>query len=173
MSGIPARAAIEKAFQYAMQNEKRIRNLLRKAARGDEQCALEMFSDVALERLPRLFELYDGVRPIDNYMLNNIRWYAFKYVNARRRGLAFESEETYEAKSDYVDALDNLNELDRYLIEASVFYDMSYKEIAADLQWSVSAVSRAVKKAKQRVADMYDENRDWVFVKRVLEIITS
>jgi DNA-directed RNA polymerase specialized sigma24 family protein len=161
----------DEAFEYAVKNEKRIRALLLKSARGNRDLAEEMFSDVALERLPRLFELYDGVRPVDNYMLNNIRWYAFKYMN-RRRNAELHETGAYE-KASHLDALDALDELDRYLIEASVLYGMTNTEIARELQWPTHCVSRALKKAKEHLAECYDENRDWVFVKRVIRCLCS
>jgi len=146
--------------------------MLLKSARGDRNLAEEMFSDVALERLPRLFELYDESRPIDNYMLHNIRWYAFKYMNRRKHYSELEHTGIRD-KHSHLDALDSLNELDRYLIEANVLYGMTYTEIAADLNWPSYLVSRAVKTAKDRLAECYDENRDWVFVKRVIRILCN
>jgi DNA-directed RNA polymerase specialized sigma24 family protein len=172
MDGSHADDATTKAFEYAMQNEKRIRSMLLKSARGDRQLADEMFSDVALERLPRLFELYDASRPIDNYMLHNIRWYAFKYMNKRRHYAELEHTGIRD-KHGFTDALDSLNELDRYLIEAHVLYGMTFTEISKDLNWPVHLVSKAVKIAKDRVAECYDENRDWVFVKRVIRILCN
>ncbi len=146
--------------------------MLLKMARGDRNVAEEMFSDVALERLPRLFELYDESRPVDNYMLNNIRWYAFKYMNRRKHHAELEHTGIRD-KHSHLDALDLLNELDRYLIEANVLYGMTYTEIAADLSWPSYLVSRAVKTAKKRLAECYEENRDWVFVKRVIRILCN
>lgn len=174
MNGTLAESATTLAFSYAIKNEKRIRAMLLKAARGDSVLASEMFSDVAIARLPRLFELYDGARPVDNYMMNNIRWYAFKYVNAKhRRAQPLDVDVSYSQPPEYIDCLDQLNDLDRYLIEANVIYEMALTEIAADLRWPVSRVSKAVKAAKAKVAAMYEENPDWLFVKKVLEIITK
>lgn len=145
--------------------------MLLKSARGDRNLADEMFSDVALERLPRLFELYDEEKgPADNYMLRNIRWYAFKHVNRRRKHEELEHKGIRD-KHTFTDALDVLSELDRYLIEANVLYGMTYGEIAQDLNWPTHTVSRAVKNAKERLAECYDENRDWVLVKRIIRIL--
>ncbi len=147
--------------------------MLLKSARGDRILADEMFSDVALVRLPRLFELYDEDKgPEDNYMLRNIRWYAFKHVNRIRQGRPEMLEHvSLSDKADFVDALDVLDELHRYLIEANVLYGMTYGEIAQELKWPTHIVSKAVKGAKERLAECYDENRDWVLVKRVIRIL--
>lgn len=146
----------EDAFAYVIANEKRIRALLLKVARGDHNCADEMFSDVVLERLPRLFELYDGVRPIENYMLNNIRWYAFKYVNKKHKRV-FESLEFVKHKdpSSFLDALEYLNEMERYLVEAVVFYRMSHREIAVHLGRPVSHVSAGIHHVFEKLRVIY------------------
>jgi hypothetical protein len=172
MTGSRADDATSKAFEYALANEKRIRSMLLKSARGDRNLADEMFSDVALERLPRLFELYDESKPIDNYMLHNIRWYAFKHVN-KRRGFSELEHVGRRDKQEFTDALDSLCDLDKYLLEAHVLYGMTYTEIAQDLQWPVHVVSRSMKQAKERLAECYEENRDWVFVKRVIRILSD
>ena len=173
MTGSHAEDVTTRAFQYALRNEKRIRSMLLKSARGDRNLADEMFSDVALVRLPRLFELYDESKgPEDNYMLRNIRWYAFKHVNRIRKHEELEHKGVRD-KPEHTDALDVLNELDRYLIEANVLYGMTYGEIAEELKWPTYAVSKAIKIAKDRLAECYDDNRDWVFVKRVIRILCN
>ena len=172
MNGSLAEDATTLGFSYAIKNEKKIRAMLLKVARGDATLADDMFSDVAVARLPRLFELYDGVRPVDNYMMNNIRWYAFKYTNAKHRKMhPLEVDIHYQQKHEFVDCLEKLDELDRYLIEANVIYGIPFTEMAVDLRWPVNKVSKAVKAAKAKVAAMYEENSDWLFVKKVLEII--
>ena len=146
------------AFAYAIANEKRIRSLLLKVARGDHNCADEMFSDVVLERLPRLFELYDGIRPLENYMLNNIRWYAFKYVNKKyKRTFEDLTYLKYKDPSSFLDALEYLNEMERYLVEAVVFYRMSHREIAAQLNRPVSHVSAGVQHVFEKLRIIYTD----------------
>jgi hypothetical protein len=163
----------ERAFEYAIANEKRIRAMLLKSAYGDKNLADDMFSDVALERLPRLFELWDESKPIDNYMMCNLKWYAFKYVNHKKRKFEPLYDDHYKSGPGHLDVLDQLNEVDKYLIEASVFYGMSVQEIADELQWPVHVVRRVLKAAKQRVMDMYDDSRDAILMRRLLKCFTS
>lgn len=159
------------AFKYVVDNEKRIRSLLTKAARGDLDLSAEMFSEVVLERIIRIFELYDGVRPLENYVLNSIRWYAFKYVNKRKAHQHIDEVEiTREETPSHLDALDALSDIERYLIEANVLYKMSAVEIASELNWSVSQTSRSIHYAKHNLRMMYDP---WVFVKEVIKICTQ
>lgn len=144
--------------------------MLLKAAHGDRECASQMYSDVAIERIHRIFELWDGVRPLENYAFNAIRWYAYKYVN-KRRPAQFDEDfvpPTYTQES-HLDALDALSETERYLIASSVFYGLSVRDIAAELGWSMHATTQALQYAKDNVRMMYD---DWAFVKSVIGILT-
>lgn len=156
------------AFEYIIKYEKRIRSLLMKAARNDIDLCNEMFSEVALERIHRIFELYDGIRPLENYVLNSIRWYAFKYYNKRKAHQCIdEMDITFEINESHLDALDSLNDVERYLVEANVFYKMSVVDIADELNWSVSQTTRSLNHVKLNLRMMYDP---WLFVKEVINV---
>jgi DNA-directed RNA polymerase specialized sigma24 family protein len=139
-----------------------------KAARNDIDLCNEMFSEVALERIHRIFELYDGIRPLENYVLNSIRWYAFKYYNKRKAHQCIdEMDITFEINESHLDALDSLNDVERYLVEANVFYKMSVVDIADELNWSVSQTTRSLNHVKLNLRMMYDP---WLFVKEVINV---
>ena len=175
MDGKVAEDATAFAFAYLVENEKRIRAMLLRAAHGDKNFADEMYSDVVLERLPRIIELWDGDRPLENYALNNLRWYAFKWMNRRRAHNELADSHSYADKEadDSDSALSTLDELDQYLIKAYYIHEMPMREIAAALKWPRYVVSYAIKQAREKLAEAYEENRDWVFVKRVIRILTQ
>ncbi len=148
---------VEVAFAYVIKNEKRLRNLMRVMAHGDPQLADEMYSDVVLERIVRLFELWDGDRPIDNYVMKNLKWYAYKFRNKQRKDPEV-SEHVAARPQEMGDILDGLDDWQRYFIEANVFYKMTISEIANDCGLSISKVSRGVSNAKERLAELWQEN---------------
>jgi DNA-directed RNA polymerase specialized sigma24 family protein len=151
MNGSPADDVTSRPFQYVLDNQRKIKAILLKQAYGDKDLAELMFSEVVLERIHRIFELYDGVRPLENYVLNAIRWYAFKYANKHRRTMSYETlagaNVSYDTQT--LEILDGLSEIDRYLLTAHVLYEMTMQEIADELDWSVPSVSSGIKKAKE------------------------
>jgi len=78
------------AFDYSIAHEKSLRDLCRLSCRGRYDLIDEIFHDVVLVRLPFIIynwgEADGGFRAsLNTHVQRNLRWYIFKYLNARMR----------------------------------------------------------------------------------------
>lgn len=111
----------------------------------------ELWSDVVLERAPRIFELWDTVNDLTPYMITNLRWYAFKHVEREQRNKKRHSEvdiesikeslyyeirdsQTFAGLIDLVCASDDVNAKEiAYVLQLHYVAGYSIDEIGAKL----------------------------------------
>ena len=163
-------------WEYAARNKDRLLRMFLRVARGDRGLAEEIYSEVAVERLPRIFELYDFTRPVDNYVLNSLRWYAIKWMAKRdtraKREASTEIEYSSHDIPSWAVEFDGLDDAERTLMSAVHEYGMTFAEIAHAWSWPVQTVRQSVKHCheKLRCGTIHD---DWFFVKEAIRLMVS
>lgn len=134
---------METPFEVALRLQDRLMAVLSMEC-GSRQLAEEAWSDVVLERIHRVCELYDESKgSLDGYVVMTMRLYARKW---RRRSLRFIGEKTRLARSSSplsthhstVDKTDLSEELlarldvyDAWILRAHVLEGYTFKEIAS------------------------------------------
>src|SRR5690349_10557963 len=75
----------DEACLYFMNYYDELFAICMKAVNRDSERANELMSDVVLARLPRIIELWDGVKPIKHYVNTSIRWYVIKELTREKK----------------------------------------------------------------------------------------
>lgn len=164
----------EMAWVYYMQWEEELDAIALKQAGRDRLLADELMSDVVLERLPRIIELWqvngDG-RPLKPYVNNTVMLYCWKYVMIKRRKTLQELPEDYglcasvndpstlehDEEVDYL--LSCLSDDERQLVYLNVVHGYSYKTLADMTGISRVKISAIVRDALERVRFNYERDR--------------
>lgn len=158
----------DKPFEWVIAYKERLLKMFKRVAKGDPALAEEMYSDVAVCRIHRLFELHDGVRPLENYIMRNLRWYAIKYrdrreyLNSRQVSIDITTEDSYR-QADPI-ALDYLEPTEQWLIRAKYEWRLTVNEAARMLNWPVNKVKSSLAYTEAKVWH-HNIHPDWFFVK--------
>lgn len=133
--------------------------MLRNGCRGRYDLLDELWSEVVLERVPRIYVLH-GDNP--SKVANSLRWYVFKYMNKRyddETPCSNLPEPSYtvehEDKDEVQYILDSLDPYDASLLELYFMYELTYQEIADEIDVSKSTAMNHVKAALERARDHF------------------
>jgi hypothetical protein len=144
--------------------------MFKRVARGDESLADEMYSEVAVTRIHRLFELWDQTRPLENYVMRNLRWYAVKH-RAKLEHRAIREAQTEVAEATYCSPelveFPYLTETEEWLIRAKYQWQLTPAEMAKQLAWPVKTVKSSLQYTEAKVWH-HEIHPDWFFVKLTL-----
>jgi len=144
---------MEAHWEFYLQYENMIRYFARRI--GPTQVD-ELMSEAAL-RLPRIFELYDGIRPLKTYVISQLKWYFYKYVtrSSHRPTVDLPEDIGYCEKSDssleVQLLLKGIPNEDAKLLILRHCYELTYDEIADVLGFgSYGTARRACMAALER-----------------------
>lgn len=159
----------DKACLYYMNFYEQLWAICKKAVHDDER-AHELMSDVVLERLPRIIELWDETKPLRHYVNTTIRWYVLKHL-ARERVLqhryngAIDPNEKDISFQDIVEhnesvehMLAPLNEYEKSIVLLYIVHGYSYSDIGEFAGISRVKVSKIVNESITKIRTALSSN---------------
>jgi len=167
-----SRVTPESPWEVAIRLESTLRNVLARTVGKNN--VDEAWSDVVLERICRIVELYDPAKgSLDGYVVRNIRWYAYKAyhtdasarkakrltslgVNDELRSRPVSNETNLELQL----ILDKLNEWDRWLLKTHVMQGFTIEEIAKKMDVSLNTARNRLRNALRAARRLVEGDRD-------------
>lgn len=168
----------ETPFEVLVRLDGRVRRAMRRAClvmAGDPNLADEAYSDVALERIHRIVELYDPTKrsSLDNYVLRTLYLYTRKWAMRSRKFITGrvprqtvpELPGTTNAPSDAAvevhSILDRLSDYDRWLLENRFMRGYTLREMRIALGVSkgcaAAHINQALRRARELIAECHEE----------------
>ena len=163
---------MSKGWRYVIEREEWLRNICSQSCRGCFHLVDEIYSDVVFVRVPRMVDetfIPELGVPLDAYIKRNLRWYIFKYLNARMEVYATECDDVTEIETEpfyYVDRstfdtvqdiMKGLDDYDKHIMYLHVVEGMSFTDMSALLDTPRSTVRlhylRALEKAQLLAAE--------------------
>lgn len=148
-------------WELLIEYEASIRRMLRRLSIKYEE---ELWSEVVLDRIERIVELWDGERHPKPYIISNLRWYAFKWLQKlETHHEIWDVERSYtETKHITRDAVNNIlsrmNEYDALILQMYHIGSYTFQEIADSLGISKATANnhyhKAMREARAIVSKM-------------------
>jgi RNA polymerase sigma factor (sigma-70 family) len=164
----------ESYWDFLLEEDASIRRVLRNSCRGHHELLEDLYDEVVLHYVPRLFETYDvGKGDIKQYVLRSLRWYCFKWMNRRAQDKTRHYEDVYVhdpedghlsvdlgTRDQVQSILTGLSEYNRFLLVSYYLGSMTYQEIAETLGLAKSTVRKHLLIALREARELVKGDRE-------------